>query len=177
MAERKPRPLSEVEIQILDLEEALPNQPESSEPTDGINRLLPPSLEELEALYLPSLEELHLEHAYTSLHSQVVKNRKERKNHFEKHLRRRSYGGSTEEEKQIDCNVMTESEKSRQERRKSFERQQRRRSYHSGTEEAKQREYDTTIVSEIYRQGGNFKKQQRRRSYHGTVGEKQEEMT
>lgn len=78
---RTPRPLSEIEIQILSADDdPTPSRRASTgvrHDLDRMSRLLPPSLDNMHWKSLPkSLEDLHLEEAYTSMHSQVVKDPK-----------------------------------------------------------------------------------------------------
>ena len=118
MAQRKQRPLSEVEIQILDTDLKTCDKLINSKSTEEINNLAPPSLDELEAIMLPpSLEELHLEHAYSSMN-----------NSRRFYGRRKSYHGSTEKEDEKELSVSSECEKGRRSRRGSSDRHRKRKS-------------------------------------------------
>ena len=175
MAERQQRPLSEVEIQSLDSKEEpstdsvtlnLSNQLDTSKSNNEISKLIPPSLQELGVFGPTSLESLHLQHAYSSLHSETQKARKERKKSFESQQQQRKIStGATNDTTREGNNdmVLTESEKSRKERKKSFNRQRSRSD--SGSQTEPKHVYDILlnecehVYNSLYKNCSNHRKQ------------------
>lgn len=157
MAQHKQRPLSEVEIQILDTDLKACDKLIYSKSTEEMNNLAPPSLDELEAIMLPpSLEELHLEHAYSSIN-----------NSRRYYGRRKSYHGSTEKEDQKESSTKLDCEKGRRSRRGSSDRHRKRK---NKDRESSDKKNDSMTESERIRRDRrkNYEKERRRMSYHGS---------
>lgn len=128
MEERDQRPLSEVELKMLDIHDHPSLFPEKfnyfdpkTKLDDGFNGLAPPSFRELGLFCRTSLESLHLDHAYSAINSENKRARKERKKSFEVLQKRKTSVETTT--KTCEIIDVSESEKSRQERKRSFNKQ------------------------------------------------------